>query len=116
MLTVVGTQLAPAALLGGGNRRVLMVSLGSLVILFGVVQTPLVSRFFGCRPLGPITLAQAAGAITLGTAITVLAPDLFKRMDFDTARLVRTLPPPLADRLAPVLLDAEAVQETSGSV
>ena len=105
LLTVVGTQLAPAALLGGGDRRVLLVSLGSLGALFGVVQTPFVSGFFGCRPLGPITMAQAATAIGIGTAITILGPAMLARANLDAARIVPMLPQPLADKLAPLLLD-----------
>jgi hypothetical protein len=105
LLTVVGTQLAPAALLGGGDRRVLLVGLGSLGALFGVVQTPFVSGFFGCRPLGPITIAQAATAIGIGTAITILGPAMLARANLDAARIVPMMPQPLADKLAPLLLD-----------
>jgi cation-transporting ATPase I len=115
LLTVVGTQLAPAALMGGGDRRVLLVSAGSLAALFGVVQTPVVSGFFGCRPLGPVTLAQALAAIGLGTAVTVLGPRMLERANLDAARLVPMLPERLAERLGPLLLDSGPARAQSAS-
>jgi hypothetical protein len=49
---------------------VLVTAAGSFAVLVGVVQTPVVSRFFGCRPLDPFawgavlcwSVAGAAGA------------------------------------------------------
>jgi cation-transporting P-type ATPase I len=47
---------------------VLATVLGSAGLLVTVVQTPGVSHFFGCRPLGPLGWATGVGAATLATA------------------------------------------------
>ncbi|WP_410671577.1 HAD-IC family P-type ATPase [Amycolatopsis sp. cmx-4-68] len=66
---LVGTQLAQT--LHGRLRSPLVVgtAVGSALTLAAIVQTPGVSRFFGCTPLGPLAWAGvgagvAAGALT----------------------------------------------------
>jgi len=63
---LVGAQ--PARTLIGRQRSplVLATSLGSAATLFGIVQTPGLSHFFGCTPLGPVAWAGVAAAV--GTA------------------------------------------------
>ena len=58
---------------------VLATAAGSLAVLFGVVQTPGVSRFFGCRPLGPLAWLIVLGWAAVGTATAELAPALIER-------------------------------------
>ena len=53
-----------------------VVSAGALV---AVVQTPGVSQFFGCVPLGPVAWAQAAGSAGVATAASVVGPRLVER-------------------------------------
>ncbi|MEZ3180633.1 cation-translocating P-type ATPase [Streptomyces pimonensis] len=69
---VVGAQLAQTL---SGRRHSPLVwttALGSAAVLAALVQTPGVSHFFGCVPLGPVAWAGVALAITL----SVLAPRL----------------------------------------
>ncbi|MEU7470143.1 cation-translocating P-type ATPase [Streptomyces sp. NPDC044984] len=69
---VVGAQLAQTL---SGRRRsplVWVTALGSAAVLAALVQTPGVSHFFGCAPLGPVAWAGVALAITL----SALAPRL----------------------------------------
>ena len=47
--------------------------------LFAVVQTPGVSQFFGCTPLGPVAWGQAAGSAAAATAASVVGPELVRR-------------------------------------
>jgi cation-transporting ATPase I len=47
----------------------LITSVASAAILAGIIQTPGVSHFFGCRPLGPIGWATAVGASAGATAL-----------------------------------------------
>jgi hypothetical protein len=61
-VTLVGTQLGQTLVAGGRSGVVLGTSLGSMAALAGVVQTPGVSQFFGCTPLGPVAWATAAAA------------------------------------------------------
>ncbi|MGW3071588.1 HAD-IC family P-type ATPase [Kitasatospora sp. NPDC001132] len=74
---VVGAQLAQTLT---GRRRsalVLVTVLGSAAVLAAVVQTPGVSRFFGCTPLGPVAWAGVAASI----AVAVAAPPLIPRVE-----------------------------------
>ncbi|MGP3980057.1 HAD-IC family P-type ATPase [Streptomyces sp. KR80] len=76
LAAVVGTQLAQTLTTGGLDPHVLIAGLGSAVALAAIVQTPGVSQFFGCTPLGPvawgITLGAIASATLIGTALTPL--------------------------------------------
>ena len=52
---------------------------GSLAVLFAVVQTPGLSRFFGCRPLDPFSWLVVLGWAAVGTATGEVAPVLIER-------------------------------------
>ncbi|GAA4891383.1 cation-transporting P-type ATPase [Streptomyces coeruleoprunus] len=70
LAAVVGTQLAQTLTAGGTDRHVLIAGLGSAAVLMAIIQTPGLSQFFGCTPLGPaawgITLASITAATLLG--------------------------------------------------
>ncbi|UOY02373.1 cation transporting ATPase C-terminal domain-containing protein [Blastococcus sp. PRF04-17] len=53
---------------------------GSLVALAAVVQTPGISRFFGCTPLDPIAWLVVLGSAAAGTAGAELVPGLVERL------------------------------------
>jgi hypothetical protein len=42
---------------------------GSIAVMAAVVQTPGVSQFIGCTPLGPVGWRIATGASVAGTAL-----------------------------------------------
>ncbi|MYR23642.1 cation-translocating P-type ATPase, partial [Streptomyces sp. SID6137] len=65
---VVGTQLVQTLLDRRDSRLVQITSLGSAAVLVAVVQTPVLSRAFGCTPLGPLAWAGVAVAIALALA------------------------------------------------
>jgi cation-transporting ATPase I len=71
LASLVGAQLGQTALLASGDPVVLGAAGASAAALVGVVQTPGLSQFFGCRPLGPvawgIVLAATAAGTTMGT-------------------------------------------------
>ncbi len=67
LLTLVGTQLGQTLLVSKGSRLVLLTSAGSLAAMLALVQTPIISQFFGCRPLTVIGLSQAGVATILST-------------------------------------------------
>ncbi|WP_079125401.1 cation-translocating P-type ATPase, partial [Streptomyces lushanensis] len=74
LASVVGTQLAQT-LTSGVDRNVLAAALGSAAVLVGIIQTPGISRFFGCTPLGPIAWGITLVSITTATLLhTNLAP------------------------------------------
>lgn len=73
LAALVGTQLGQTVLAGGANPTTIAASLGSAALLAGVIQTPGISHFFGCTPLGPvgwgIATGSAVGATLVNTAL-----------------------------------------------
>ncbi|MFC5064689.1 cation-translocating P-type ATPase [Actinomycetospora atypica] len=80
LAALVGTQLGQTVA-AGGHRSPLVVgaSVVSAGALFAVVQTPGVSQFFGCTPLGPIAWGQAAGSAAAATVASMVGPELVRR-------------------------------------
>jgi cation-transporting P-type ATPase I len=71
LAALVGAQLGQTLVVGHRSPLVLGSGVLSVGALVGIVQTPGVSQFFGCRPLGPIgwtIAATAAGTATAGAA------------------------------------------------
>ncbi|SCL58211.1 cation-translocating P-type ATPase [Micromonospora peucetia] len=80
LVSLVGTQLGQTVLAGGTSPAVLASTAASVGVLAAVVQTPGVSQFFGCTPLGPVgwTIAtgSALGATFANGALTRLVERL----------------------------------------
>src|SRR5690606_34308160 len=74
LVSLVGAQLGQTVVLGRRSPAVLAASGLSLATLLAVVETPGVSGFFGCRPLGPIALTEALFAVGAGTAASAVVP------------------------------------------
>ncbi|CDO86321.1 CtpI [Mycobacterium triplex] len=75
LTALVTTQLAQTLLTRQHSPLVVATALGSAGVLVGIVQTPVVSQFFGCTPLGPIAWSGVMGATAGATAISWLAPN-----------------------------------------
>lgn len=74
LVGLVGSQLGQTIVIGGRDPLVLLAGIGSAVVLTAIVQTPGVSQFFGCTPLGPVAWSIAllsSGAATAATAASV---------------------------------------------
>ncbi|MGY0056536.1 HAD-IC family P-type ATPase [Streptomyces sp. LZ34] len=69
LVALVGTQLAQTLATGGLDRHVLIAGFGSAAVLAGIVQTPGVSQFFGCTPLGPVAWGITMGSIVTATLV-----------------------------------------------
>ena len=54
LVGIVGAQLGQTLMAGWRSPLVVAASLVSAAALAGIIQTPGVSQFFGCRPIGPI--------------------------------------------------------------
>jgi len=73
LAALVGCQLGQTLAVGGTDRAVIASSIGSAAVLVGVIQTPGVSQFFGCTPLGPVgwgIAGFAAGAATFAARVS----------------------------------------------
>ncbi|HXX88715.1 MAG TPA: cation-translocating P-type ATPase [Acidimicrobiales bacterium] len=80
LAALVGTQLAQTAVAGGTSPVVLLSTVASGAAMFAIIQTPVVSQFFGCTPLGPVGWGIAGGASAAATGASVAVPWLARRM------------------------------------
>lgn len=74
LVALVGTQLAQTAVIGRSSPVVLASTVVSGAALAGIVQTPGISQFFGCTPLGPLGWTIAVGSTAAATGASVVAP------------------------------------------
>jgi cation-transporting ATPase I len=79
LTALVTTQLAQTLITRTHSPLVLATALGSAGVLVGIIQTPVVSQFFGCTPLGPVAWAGVLGATGGATAVSVVAPKWLNR-------------------------------------
>jgi hypothetical protein len=91
LVALVASQAGQTLVSGGRSPLVLGSSLGSLAALAAVVQTPGVSHFFGCRPLGPIGWTIAGTASMLATGASILRPNVLPVLEPWLARLEASL-------------------------
>ncbi|MEV6207914.1 cation-translocating P-type ATPase [Kitasatospora sp. NPDC051914] len=88
---VVGAQLVQTLAGRRRSRLVLCTVLGSAAVLALVVQTPGVSRFFGCTPLGPVAWAGVALSIGVAALAPPLLPGLERVLLLAAARAAATV-------------------------
>jgi cation-transporting ATPase I len=81
LVALVAAQLGQTLTSGAHSRLVLGAVLASLAALVFVVQTPGISHFFGCRPLGPVGWTAGLGAAVIATAVAGLLPRLLPGTD-----------------------------------
>ncbi|WP_285485715.1 cation-translocating P-type ATPase [Amycolatopsis taiwanensis] len=90
---VVGAQLVQTLTGRRHSPLVLATTLGSAAALAGIIQTPVVSHFFGCTPLGPVACAGVGAAVAVAAAGPRLVPPV--------ERLVTDLAPRIQAALRP---------------
>jgi cation-transporting ATPase I len=74
LASLVGTQLGQTVVAGGTSPIVLGATAISVGALVAVIQTPGLSQFFGCRPLGPVGWGTAVGASLTATGASLALP------------------------------------------
>ncbi|WP_241010849.1 cation-translocating P-type ATPase [Mycobacterium camsae] len=79
LTALVTMQLAQTLQSRSHSPLVVATALGSAGVLVGIIQTPVVSQFFGCTPLGPVAWTGVIGATAGTTAISMLAPHWLNR-------------------------------------
>lgn len=80
LASLVAAQLAQTAVTAKGDPMVLAAAGVSFGALFGVVQTPVVSQFFGCRPLGPVGWSIVAGSAATAVGLGLLPLERIERL------------------------------------
>ncbi|MBR7829282.1 cation-translocating P-type ATPase [Actinospica sp. MGRD01-02] len=80
LAALVGTQLGQTLLAGRRSPLVAATCLGSAVALVAVVETPGVSRFFGCTPLGPVAWGIVGASCATATLAGAAAPGLVEKI------------------------------------
>lgn len=101
LLALVGTQLGQTIASGGFTRPVVITSLASSALLAAVVQTPGISHFFGCRPLGPFGWATAIGASTVATGVALAFPQVTSAVATRLRSIDKALTEPVRASLIP---------------
>jgi cation-transporting ATPase I len=79
LAALITTQLGQTAWTGRRSPLVLATAAGSLLVLATVVQTPGLSRFFGCTPLDPLAWVVVLVSAAAGTAGAEVLPALLER-------------------------------------
>ncbi|MGY1679093.1 HAD-IC family P-type ATPase [Geodermatophilus sp. SYSU D01176] len=87
LAALITTQLGQTAWAGRRSPLVLVTAAGSLAVLAAVVQTPGLSRFFGCTPLDPLAWLVVLGCAAAGTAGAEVVPALVARLRGDPAAI-----------------------------
>ena len=101
LAALVGTQLGQTLVVGGRSPLVVGASALSAGALVTVIQTPGLSQFFGCRPLGPVAWCTAIGASATATGASIIVPRALARLgDRITARADSPAAPPTAIQAA----------------
>src|SRR3712207_7867849 len=78
LAALIATQLGQTAWAGRRSPLVLATAAGSLAVLVLVVQTPGISRFFGCTPLDPLSWLAVLGWAAASTAAAEVVPALLR--------------------------------------
>ncbi len=96
MVALVGTQLGQTLTSGELSTGAVAASLGSAALMAAAVQTPLVSGFFGCRPLGPLGwgIALASSALATGASLAIDEPGAELPWRFERPRGIQPVAPP----------------------
>jgi len=107
---VVGSQLGQTLLSGGASLPVLLTGIGSAAVLVAIIQTPVVSHFFGCQPLGPFAWVGASGSSAFANYLSITVPKFFDRITDRFHQGVgeepSTHPPEVEERATPEALEA----------
>ncbi|TDC86313.1 cation-translocating P-type ATPase, partial [Actinomadura sp. 7K507] len=74
LAALVGAQLGQTLITGRRSPLVIATCVISVAALFAVVETPGLSRFFGCTPLGPGAWAIVTASAAAATAGAAIAP------------------------------------------
>lgn len=80
LAALVTTQLGQTALTSRHSPLVLVTCVGSAAMLFAVVETPGISQFFGCTPLGPVAWTIVGASAATATAAGALAPAVLDKV------------------------------------
>ena len=78
---LVATQLGQTLITARHSPLVIGTSLASAAALFAVVETPVVSHFFGCTPLGPVAWGIVGTSAAAATLAAAAAPAVLDRFD-----------------------------------
>jgi cation-transporting ATPase I len=79
LAALVGTQLGQTLVTGRHSPLVIGTCVASAAALVVVVETPVVSRFFGCTPLGPVAWGIVGASSLTATVAGAAAPALIDR-------------------------------------
>ncbi|MEW9527483.1 HAD-IC family P-type ATPase [Microbispora sp. NPDC049125] len=103
LVALVAAQLLQTMAGGGRDKVVVLAALSSLAVLWLIVTVPGVSRFFGCRPLGPVGWAVGLGSAVAATLAGVV---VHRKLRETTAARARMDLPGALSPVSPALTPA----------
>lgn len=80
LLALVGSQLGQTLLAGGPSKKIIGTAGASWLALAGIVQTPGLSGFFDCRPVGPVGWTLATSSAVTSSLASLVLPKLFPEL------------------------------------
>jgi cation-transporting P-type ATPase I len=101
LVALVGTQLGQTLISGELSRPVIVTGVLSAAAMGAIIQTPVLSHAFGCRPLGPLGWIIALGASAAATGAASALPEFIERLRTEPAGrgVADPTPPTLASRV-----------------
>jgi cation-transporting ATPase I len=91
LAALITSQLGQTAWAGRRSPLVLVTAAGSLAVLVAVVQTPGVSRFFGCTPLDPLSWLVVLGGAAAATVGAETFPKALQQLSLRGAQPLHPL-------------------------
>ncbi|GGU82005.1 hypothetical protein GCM10010211_54970 [Streptomyces albospinus] len=88
---VVGAQLTQTVRGRQHSPLTMATAFGSALVLAGIVQTPGISHFFGCTPLGPVAWTGVGASV----GVAALSPWMLPPVEDLLTRVAATLGPPV---------------------
>lgn len=76
LVALVGAQLGQTITSSEGDWRVIATGVGSAAGLAAAIQTPGISQFVGCRPMGPVGWATGLFGAAVGTVVGMAGPHI----------------------------------------
>ncbi|HET8706083.1 MAG TPA: cation transporting ATPase C-terminal domain-containing protein, partial [Pseudomonadales bacterium] len=99
LMSLISSQLGQAIIAGHGSRTVLGSSVAALVLMGVIVQTPGLSRFFGCQPLDARSWINVLGSMGITIGGSLVMPSVARVLGDISSAISQRLKDELAEEI-----------------
>lgn len=99
LMSLISSQLSQAIVAGHGSRTVLGSSVAALVLMGVIVQTPGLSRFFGCQPLDARSWINVMGSMGVSIGGSLVMPSVARVLGNVSTAISRSLNDELSEEV-----------------